>query len=80
MLYTIAMTVAINPKSQLEFGKKLRKIRENKGLSQEEVAREVGISTNYYAGLERGEENPSFAVLEKICDVLKVKSSEILPF
>lgn len=70
----------INPKSQREFGRRLREIREKKNLSQEEVATMVGISVTYYAGIERGEENPTFAVLESICKALSVKSSQILPF
>ena len=74
------MSVDPNPKSQQEFGKKLRKIREEKNLSQGEVAKLIGISITFYAGIERGEENPTFAVLENICKALKVKSSEILPF
>lgn len=80
MRYTMFMTVTTNPKSHQEFGKKLREIRERKNLYQEDVAKAVGISATYYAGIERGEENPTFSVLEEICKVLKVKSSEILPF
>lgn len=80
MRYTITMPVEINHKSQLEFGKRLREIRERRRLFQEDVAKAVGISITYYAGIERGEENPTYSVLEQICKVLKVKSSEILPF
>ncbi len=68
------------PRSQQYTGQKLKETREKKNLSQEEVAKMSGISTTYYAGIERGEENPSIAVLEYICKTLKVKSSEILPF
>ena len=46
----------------------------------EEVAKNIGISVTYYAGIERGEENPTYAVLEGICKVLRIKSSEILPY
>jgi len=74
------MTVDVNPKSQQEFGRKLREIREKRRLSQDEIAKLIGISITYYAGIERGEENPTFAVLERIFKTLKVKSSEILPF
>ena len=80
MRYTIVMKVTIDPKSQEEFGKNLRGIREQKKLSQEEVAKAIGISVTYYAGIERGEENPTFAVIRHICKALKVKSSVVLPF
>ncbi len=76
----MVMSVKPNPKSQKEFGEKLRDIRERRNLSQEEIAKAIDISTTFYAGIERGEENPTFAVLENICNALKVKSSEILPF
>jgi len=78
--YTIVMKVTIDPKSQEEFGKNLREIREQNKLSQEEVAKAIGISVTYYAGIERGEENPTFAVIRHICKALKVKSSDVLPF
>ncbi|PIZ63015.1 XRE family transcriptional regulator [Candidatus Roizmanbacteria bacterium CG_4_10_14_0_2_um_filter_39_13] len=74
------MKVTIDPKSQEEFGKNLREIREQNKLSQEEVAKAIGISVTYYAGIERGEENPTFAVIRHICKALKVKSSDVLPF
>ncbi len=74
------MTVNPNKQSQSKIGKRIRDIREEKGLSQEEVAQMSKISTTYYAGVERGEENPTFSVIESICRALKVKSSQVLPF
>lgn len=67
-------------KSQKAFGRKLRSIREDKNLSQEEVANLSKISTTHYAGIERGEENPTFSVIESICKALSINSSEVLPF
>lgn len=80
MSYNIAMTVGVNPKSQQYTGKKLKEIRERKNMSQEEVAKAADISVTHYAGIERGEENPTYAVLESLCKTLRIKSSEILPF
>jgi transcriptional regulator with XRE-family HTH domain len=74
------MTARANPKSQLYLGKRLKEIRERKNLSQEEVANTSGISITYYAGIERGEENPTFLILGSLCKALKIKSSEIQPF
>jgi len=74
------MTVVGNVKTQEKIGRRLREIRDRKKLFQEEIASAVGISITYYAGIERGEENPTIAVIEKICNVLKIKSSDILPF
>jgi len=76
----MAMTVEVNSKTQQHMGRKLREARERKNLVQEEVANAVGISITYYASIERGEENPTIAVIEGICRALKIKSSDILPF
>ncbi len=80
MVYTITMTLEANLKTQQHIGKKLREMRERKNLSQGEVASASEISLYYYGGIERGEENPTITVLENICKVLKIKSSDILPF
>ncbi|HHT9136974.1 MAG TPA: helix-turn-helix domain-containing protein [Candidatus Wunengus sp. YC60] len=74
------MNVNADPKTQEEMGKKFRTARENKGLSQEQVADKAGISITYYAGIERGEENPSLAVIKGICKVLNIRSTQILHF
>ena len=66
--------------TQKKIGKNLKKARKNLGLKQSEVAKKAGISSNYYAMVERGEKNPSSKILEDIFKVLKVKSSDILPF
>lgn len=73
------MVLQLSHKSQQHISKKLKEIRRERNLSQEEVAQQSGISTTYYAGIERGEENPSMAVMEAICKTLRVKSSEIIP-
>lgn len=67
-------------KAQKQVGDKIKKAREKVRLTQVEVAEKAGIHVNYYARIERGEETPSMNVLEAILKVLKVKSSDILPF
>ncbi len=76
----MVMTAPTNPKTRQIVAKKLRKIREEKGLSQEELAKAAGISVGFYARIERGKHSPTNDTLESICKVLKIKSSEILPF
>ncbi len=61
-------------------GLKLKAARKKKKMTQAEVAEKAGTGTNYYACIERGEENPSGKKLERILKVLGVKSSEVLPF
>lgn len=63
-----------------EVGKKLKAAREKKEMTQAEVAEKADMNVNYYARIERGEENPTLELLQRIIKALKVKSSDILPF
>ena len=66
--------------SPQKIGKKLKEFRLKIGLKQSDVAKKADISINYYSRIERDEENPTIETLERIIKVLKVKSSDILPF
>ncbi len=63
-----------------KIGEKLKEARLKLNLKQTDVATKANVSTNYYARIERNEENPTIEVLQKILKVLKLKSSEVLPF
>ena len=64
--------------NRIGLGNKLRKVREEAKLTQAEVAALAGVHVNYYARIERGEENPSFEKLQGIMRALKIKSLDIL--
>jgi transcriptional regulator with XRE-family HTH domain len=63
-----------------KIGKKLKETRKNLGLKQAEVANKADISVNYYARIERNEENPTIETLERVLKALKLKSSDVLSF
>lgn len=56
---------------------KLKEIRKSKLLTQEELAKKVGIERSYYTNIERGNKNPSFLVALRIKEVLDYKDDEI---
>ena len=58
---------------------KIKEIREQKELTQEEVAKKAGISANYYAKIERGTVNTSIGKATKIAKALGVEVSDIFP-
>lgn len=66
--------------SQQLFGQNLKQARKNANLTQQQVADKAKLHVNYYARIERGEENPSYETIEKIVKALGVKSSVVLPF
>ena len=65
---------ADNSKTRTDFGDKLKKAREEAGLTQVEVAEAADVNVNYYARIERGEVSPSLERLKKVMKVLKIKT------
>jgi len=62
------------------FGKRLRYIRRDKDLTQEQLAEAVGISVEFLSNLERGVNAPSFETIEKLASVLKVRVQAFFEF
>ncbi|MYB40212.1 helix-turn-helix transcriptional regulator [Candidatus Saccharibacteria bacterium] len=62
--------------------KRLKKIRISKGMTQAEVAKKAGISTNHYATIERGETVSAVSLdnFRRILDALEVEFSSVLCF
>ena len=58
--------------------KNLRRMRQAKGLSQEELADLAGINRNYVGMLEREEHAATVDMLEKLAEVLEVDPVEFL--
>lgn len=56
----------------------LRRLRSQKGLSQEQFAFDAGIHRTYISDLERGTRNPTIAVVEKLAKSLDVTLGVLL--
>jgi transcriptional regulator with XRE-family HTH domain len=59
-------------------GKNVRRLRLQKGLTQEELAFEAEIDLTYVGGIERGRRNPSLMVLARIAKALGVQLPKLL--
>ena len=59
-------------------GLNLRRLRAERGVSQEEFAFDCGLHRTYISGVERGVRNPTIVVLEKIATALRVPSARLL--
>jgi transcriptional regulator with XRE-family HTH domain len=60
------------------FGLVLRTARQDRGLSQEEVAGRAGYHRTYIGQLERGEKSPSLRTLFNIAVTLGVRASVLI--
>ncbi|MFL5818952.1 MAG: helix-turn-helix transcriptional regulator [Conexibacter sp.] len=59
-------------------GRALREARARRGLSQEELGFRSGVHRNYVGAIERGEINPTFRLLLKLGNGLKLPLSELV--
>lgn len=59
-----------------KFGLRVRKIRLDKGWSQEKLAEKAGLHRTYVGSLERGERNVCLLNLYKLADALNIDITE----
>lgn len=56
---------------------KLRQLRKDKKLTQEQLAKKIGISRTYYTNIEKGRYIPSLVTANKIKNILGYKNDDI---
>lgn len=61
-----------------KFGKNVRRLREQRGLTQEQLAFDADIDLTYMGGIERGKRNPSLLVMARIAAALSVPLPKLL--
>ena len=59
-------------------GKIIKKMRENKGLTQEVLSGLEGLDRTHYSKIERGLRSPTIETLFKIADALDIEPHEIM--
>ena len=62
----------------MDIGYRLRSLREQKNLSQEEVVKRTGLIRSYISRVENGHSVPSVATMEKMARALEVSLYELL--
>ncbi|HAO06400.1 MULTISPECIES: helix-turn-helix domain-containing protein [Chryseobacterium] len=60
----------------IQIGSKIRRLRETKGFSQEEMAERLQISRSAYSRIEMGETNSWVNHIEKLCENLDIKPED----
>ena len=63
-----------------KFGRRLRQIRAQRRMTQEQFAETLDISVDFLSLVERGRNAPSFETLDKIAKRLKVSVAHLFTF
>lgn len=61
-----------------KFGNRIRQLRMEQGLSQEQLGFLSGLDRTYIGGIERGERNITILKIVKLAEALKVIPSDLL--
>ncbi|MEK3687928.1 helix-turn-helix domain-containing protein [Paenibacillus sp. FSL R10-2736] len=69
-------------KSELvqRIGERIRRVRKEINLSQEQLAERSGLHTNYVGQVERGEKNLTLETLEKVVGSLGISLEELFRY
>ncbi len=59
-------------------GERIRKVREELGMTRNQLAEKAGISTSMLYYYEKEQKNPSAEVLARICEALDISADYIL--
>ena len=70
----------MNKEILLKFGSKVRKIRKEQGLSQEDLAFKADLHRTYIGMIERGEKNITLINIDKISKALNIKINDLMDF
>lgn len=65
---------------QADFGQNVRRIRKEKGISQEALGASIGMSPAYISQLEAGKANLTFATIIRLFEGLQADLSEAFVF
>jgi transcriptional regulator with XRE-family HTH domain len=60
------------------FGDRVRVLRKERGLSQEQLALESGLDRSYVGGVERGERNISLENIKRLAKALDISLAVLL--
>lgn len=70
--------VYVDSDKTITLGQHLAKLRNDRGLTQEELSLKAGVSRSHLADVERSGYRPSIAFLEKVSHGLNVEVHEVL--
>ena len=62
----------------VKLGKNLKRLRTEKGFTQADIAKAVGVTCPYLSNIENGKVNPTLLTLAKLANALKINIEELI--
>lgn len=59
-------------------GTNIRRLRQERGLTQEQLAHEAQLDLTYVGGIERGRRNPSLLVMARLAEALQASVADLV--
>ncbi len=80
VFYVCILKLAMQSKTDvlIKFGERVRDLRKERGLSQEQLAFKADLHRTYIGMIERAEKNITLINIEKIANALYVPISDLL--
>ena len=66
------------PRATRRLGMRIKQVREERGMTQADLAAKVGVHSVYLSRIERGVQVPSLPLLEKLARALRVEMKQLL--
>lgn len=80
MYFAESLAVSSRPLSvQHRFGARVRELRLERGLTQEDLAAHCGLFRTYMSRVETGAANPTLAMIDALATSLAVPIAELFP-
>jgi len=61
-----------------KFGKRVKELREKRGMSQGDIAKKIGVHPSYISQIERGVQNVSLRGMERLAKVFNIPINTLL--
>ena len=71
-------TIRVVDDLRAPFGRRVRALREERGLSQEKLAELANLHWTFLSGIERGRRNPGLNTLARLATALKIPLSSLV--
>jgi transcriptional regulator with XRE-family HTH domain len=78
MNYVDKFSYNMGKTSAQKFGENMKKIRLEKGMSQGDICRALGLDRAYISNVENGKQNLTLSTMEKVAKVLGVSLDQLL--